>query len=70
MLGQLSCRLCGGRYKATAKNFPLVLYGDRDIIDKKTKRVVGKTRVIIGYACKKCAKKGRQQIAREREARR
>lgn len=67
MSEQLSCRFCGGRYKANSRNFPLALYGDRDIIDKETKRIVGRKRVIIGYACTKCVRKGSKQVAKEKE---
>lgn len=61
MAEQLNCNFCGDRHKATQKNFPLILLSDRDIVDKKTKRVVGKTRVIVGVVCRKCRGKKRRQ---------
>lgn len=57
MSAQLRCRFCHTSHRAREDKFPLALYGDRNIIDKETKRVVGKTKIIIGYACCKCRRK-------------
>lgn len=74
--GQLTCRFCGDRHKADSRKFPLVLYGDQDIIDKETRQIVGRKKVIIGYVCRKCKGKydrhrqqqqQQQQVARRKD---
>ena len=61
MAEQIACYFCRTMHKARSDKWPLVIYGDRKIIDKKTKQMTGRQRVIIGYVCKKCKAKYRKQ---------
>ncbi len=59
----LICKACKTSHKATNENFPIVLHGDIEMFEGKGKnrKSVGPKRVVVGYICKKCLGKHRQQ---------
>lgn len=67
---KLRCRQCGTEHKATARHFPIMLEGIREIFSGKGKKRVflGTEPAAVGYLCWKCSRGHGRRISRKRHS--